>query len=214
MSRTIINEYGKRYGRLRVVGKKSFPGAWKRRYWVCKCACGNAKIVSGLDLRSGHSRSCGCLLRTQNGQTTQHPSEYHTWASMNHRCYNQKDLSYNNYGGRGIRICGRWRDSFENFLSDMGERPAGKEINRINNDGDYSPDNCEWCGIQEQQLNRRVFHNGIPLSVDPRKSRQRRWQIWRYENGLCEICGEKRDSDLHFCMACRQKRKKRYKAGH
>lgn len=80
---------------------------------------------------------------------------YTTWQAMKKRCYYTKHHSYKNYGGRGIVVCDRWKDSYENFLTDMGERPSGTTINRINNDGNYEPSNCEWATDKVQSLNKR-----------------------------------------------------------
>lgn len=97
---------------------------------------------------------------------------YYTWVDMIRRCYNPKREAYKGYGGRGITVCERWLNSFENFCLDMGKRPDGTSLERVNNDGPYSPDNCKWATREEQQLNKRkkvpqllIEHEGTKLTV-------------------------------------------------
>lgn len=158
---------GQQYGRLSVYefshSEKCNGGA--RAIWKCKCQCGNVKNISGDALRSGHTKSCGCLhrdcarqLNFKHGHRTVDAtsSEYIAWENMRARCGNPKRPDYKNYGGRGITVCDRWRGSFPNFYADMGPKPSPvHSIDRINNDGNYDPDNCRWATRSQQRRNSR-----------------------------------------------------------
>ena len=146
-----------RFGRLCVIGRSgSLRG---RAVWQCKCVCGAKARVLGQDLRRGKTRSCGCLVgrpvthgHSVGGQLS---GTYRSWRSMLTRCRDPKSNRYQYYGGRGISVCDRWKESFKNFLVDMGERPAGKSLDRLDNDGNYEPSNCRWATPSEQRLNSR-----------------------------------------------------------
>ena len=167
----VSNLEGKQFGRWIVLEKKGYKS--KHLLYLCRCECREEKIVSGHSLLNGDSQSCGCLQReiTRNRSITHGASEtkeYIVWESMRARCRNQNSQDFKNYGGRGIKVCERWIDSFENFFEDMGFCPEGLTIERMNNDGDYSLGNCRWGTRKEQALNRRS--NNILIYKDISKT--------------------------------------------
>jgi hypothetical protein len=123
--------------------------------WLCRCDCGECVKVQAGHLQSGHTRSCGCLKREKakiqgeasllhgHAQEGRSPT-YESWRAMKERCTYSSHPLYHRYGGRGVKVCDSWA-SFANFLADMGERPEGYTISRLNHDGDYEPSNCEWA---------------------------------------------------------------------
>ena len=145
---------GKTFGRLLVVSRNGSDRAGFR--YLCECSCGAVKTVRGSSLRNGSTKSCGCLnldKLTKHGMTD--TPTYMSWISARARCRYKKSISYPYYGGKGIDICDRWYDSFENFLKDMGERPEGTTLDRIEGSKDYYPENCRWATLVEQSSNRR-----------------------------------------------------------
>ncbi len=129
------------------------------RLWRCICDCGNEAFQVSWFLRAGRIKSCGCLTKSliRRARTTHGDTDtptWRSWRSMHMRCYSVSHKSYADYGGRGITVCDRWH-SYEAFKADMGDRPALKTIGRLDNDGNYEPNNCEWQTATEQSRNRR-----------------------------------------------------------
>jgi hypothetical protein len=158
----LIDLTGQRFGRLVVRGRA--PGdAWGRARWVCACDCGNDHLTDGDCLRSGTSQSCGCLAAEQaRARLVRHDMartpEYRKWKNMRSRCRNPNFKGYATNGGRGITVCDRWSESFENFYADMGPRPSpDHRLKRIDTDADYSADNCFWRPVGVQR-GRWSFH--------------------------------------------------------
>lgn len=183
----LIDMVSLRFGRLTVLRRSPTPRGETRAFWVCKCDCGGESIVSGRYLRTGITRSCGCLVKetiaamgadpkliakraakvTRHGHKRRGMSspEYKTWLGMKRRCHDEGYKDYVNWGGRGILVCDRWNSSFENFLADMGRRPSNlHQIDRIDPNGNYEPSNCRWVTPSTQGAeNRRNIH---PVSID------------------------------------------------
>lgn len=147
---------GMKFGRLTVAGYVGQPPNDNGSRWLCFCECGGETITRSTSLKSGKTISCGCAqLDAAETHGDSNSSEYRTWAAMKSRCYNPAAKYFEHYGGRGIKVCDRWRNSYENFLSDMGRRPSSRHsLDRINNDGNYELANCRWT-IQTIQIRNR-----------------------------------------------------------
>ena len=157
----LIDLTGKRFGRLTVIRKaEDFSnGNHTHHKWVCKCDCGKEKIVSGESLRNGSSKSCGCLfLEKTRKHCGSHEKLYYVWNGMKQRCYNKNSTHYKNYGARGISVCNEWKNSYESFRNWAVKNgyKEGLEIDRINNNGNYCPDNCRMITHFDQQSNKRT----------------------------------------------------------
>lgn len=160
-----IDLIGQSFGRLTVISR-ALNTKDGRVSWNCVCACGKAAIVSTKTLRNGRCRSCGCIRveesrvrLTKHGQGMASRGErtrtYNSWMNAKMRCTNPNQTGFKYWGGRGIRICERWLNSFESFLEDMGPCGPGLSLDRIDVNGDYEPSNCRWATYVEQAHNKR-----------------------------------------------------------
>lgn len=165
---------GQKFGRLLAVSFRRLKVNGKSRvYWFCKCDCGGSNVVDPTTLRRGAIRSCGCLRKeTTAERSVTHGAcrdrvrtrEYRAWLHMKGRCYDPNSPKWHRYGGRGVRVCDRWREDFTAFLSDMGRCPKGYTLDRIDNDGHYTPPNCRWTTLAVNSGN-RPSRKGTPRSM-------------------------------------------------
>lgn len=154
------DETGSTYGRLKILRRVESKSGW----WVCKCICGKIIEAYGPDLRRLHTTSCGCArLDATVTHGMRNTVEYKTWVMLKQRCTNPNSDSYIHYGLRGVKVCRRWENSFENFFADMGKRPAGCSLDRRDTNGNYTKKNCRWASRLEQENNKR---NNRTISVD------------------------------------------------
>lgn len=184
-----------RFGRLVVIERVptvATPKGTKHSRWLCLCDCGETSVALGTNLRRGTTRSCGCLaLEKIIERSTFHGKSgtkvYWTYNTMKSRCLNVSNRKYGQYGGRGIKVCDRWLESFENFLEDMGEPPTTKHsIDRIDVNGNYEPSNCRWATDTQQARNRRKPKNNtsgiVGVSIEGLHKRDYR-AVWTDQFG-------------------------------
>lgn len=183
---------GQSFGRLTVIS-----GSYENRKWSCRCECGQTARVAASHLKDGNTKSCGCyaqecrvVYNTKHGMTR--TRTWRIWTEARRRCFDPNRKAFKDYGGRGITMCPKWANSFQQFFEDMGPCPDGYSIERVNNNGNYEPGNCKWIPRTDQQRNKRNltvvdFHGerltlrqvsertGIPYTV----LRSRRDQGWK-----------------------------------
>lgn len=151
---------GKKFNRWTVLNY-SHSNEHRMAYWNCRCECGTERSVTSQSLKNGTSKSCGCynleVRSSIDGLTAKHRPEYEVYRLMVRRCTDPNEKSYHRYGGRGIKVCDRWLESFKNFLDDMGLKPDKNcQLDRENNNGDYCKDNCRWASKLVQANNTRT----------------------------------------------------------
>lgn len=154
MIKDLTNERFNKWTVIKTYVDPTVEGRKKYNHWYCKCDCGNISIISGLDLESGRSKSCGCAKLVQSGKAD--TREYDIWLKMKQRCYNEANDNYKYYGGIGIYVCARWKDSFLNFLEDLGYAPSNKHmLGRIDKTKSHTCGKCSECLEKQQQMNCR-----------------------------------------------------------
>jgi hypothetical protein len=172
-----VDLVGRKFGRLTILSvstprTNTYGRPIKR--WLCLCDCGGRTETTTNKLVSGHTQSCGCYATEQTSKANKthgmrQSHEYVSWASMKSRCLNPRHKKFDLWGGRGIKICDEWLDSFDAFYCDMGPRPAGTTLDRIDANGPYAPGNCRWATPAEQANNlttvRRFTVNGVTDTI-------------------------------------------------
>lgn len=201
---------GREFNRWKVLGFAGWDST-KTALWNCVCKCGTERVVNGRNLKGNKSRSCGCIKaekaierlgKLYDGIPSVYRREYGIWVNMKQRCNNPNASMYSVYGGRGIKVCDRWNESFDAFLDDLGPVPSDDHsIGRIDNNGDYEPGNCEWQTDDEQYNNKqssvRIAWNGVTktatqwsreLGVPTSRIKYRIDKGWNAESALTMPC--------------------------
>lgn len=169
---------GMKFGKLTVL-KRADKGNMKATRWICECECGNIKIVYGADLKSGHTKSCGCykaehFIAATSTHRKRNTRLYNIWSNMKQRCYNEKNERYKDYGGRGITVCKEWLEDFMNFYNWAMANGYRDDLtlDRKDTNGNYEPSNCRWATYKEQANNKR---NNVVLSYKGEKKTLGEW---------------------------------------
>jgi hypothetical protein len=166
---------GERFGRLLVIERNGY-NKHHQLLWLCQCDCGNYKNTLGFVLGRGECESCGCLKKESIAKVNYKHGKsqdgiYRIWRSMIDRCHSPTNHAYDRYGNRGIRVCQRWHD-FEKFYADMGDKPKGMSLERINNNKGYSPENVRWASSKDQANNTR---SNVILELHGKKQTMQQW---------------------------------------
>lgn len=191
--REVPDLIGSRYGRLVIIRYNGLQRG--NRTWLCQCDCGGIVVVKYASLNEGKTQSCGCLQRERAGDTSRKHGMpkgkfYRHWLHMRERCFNPNDKRYAGYGGRGITVCERWADSFENFREDMEESyEEHLSLDRIDVNGGYTKDNCEWVTLDDQSRNKRKNRKNTSglTGVSLFKGKYPSWVAQWYVDGKQEV---------------------------
>jgi len=177
---TKIDMRGKKIGRLTVVKEANERSKEKRVCWTCQCKCGNIIDVDGKSLRNGNTKSCGCLQKDRASQSNRthglrQTRLYNIYADMKRRCEQQSRKAYPRYGGRGITVCEEWREDFQAFYdwAMANGYEVGLQIDRIDNDGNYEPENCRWVTARENNNNRR---DNVKITINGEEHTIAEWE--------------------------------------
>lgn len=195
MKKIILNE-GDTFSRLTVLSSITENGKYH-----CVCDCGELRWVQAYNLKSGTTKSCGCLKAQMAGDRTRTHGmtatrEHNSWASMIQRCTNENHPDYERYGGRGIDICTSWRESFEAFYADMGERPEGMTLERVLVNEGYHPENCIWADESTQNYHQRIRKDNTSGVVGVRYDKEKKvWQSRLWKGGEVVYSSDHKDFD-------------------
>ena len=191
----LIDLTGKRFGKLTVIKRHGtlHNGA---ATWICRCDCGESISPRTTTTQLLHRTRCcaKCRSRKYKNATAAFPREYRSWKSAIRRCHDRTDDSFHKYGARGIRVCARWRKSFDNFFSDMGPRPEAMSLGRIDNDGDYTKKNCRWETLRQQANNTRTNRR---LTLD---GKTQTLTQWARDLGCSYQCVQKRIDEFGWSL--------------